>query len=223
MKRFERITNLSHCCTKKEVDSTARRRKQRRAVRKIVRFLFCLWFIFATAMYFIQTHNEVIYLNQIEQLQQENIELHDAKANLIEEINEISGANDRLAQMGANNTTEGQATALRKITANTRLQGYEQELLNANEQYGVDINFIIAVARFENCTTNVFGFNFGGDTGYKSMTVPDAIDYFCKLVSNPPYADKTIDEIARIYCPPNHEQWSKNVKAIMSELKEVPL
>lgn len=93
------------------------------------------------------------------------------------------------------------------------------------EAYGVDPAFARAVAviesgwahnsRIARRDKNIFGM-----VGKRFDSVNDGVHYFCRLMCSDLYAGKTVEEIARIYCPPNARNWAVQVRAVMHRIQE---
>lgn len=91
------------------------------------------------------------------------------------------------------------------------------------EDYGIDYKLIKAIAVIESgwkhnsymarTRNNIFGL-----MGKSFDSVDECIHYWCKLY-NKRYKGMSIDEMAKIYCPPNSEKWAEKVKDIMRRLK----
>lgn len=91
------------------------------------------------------------------------------------------------------------------------------------EDYGIDYKLIKAVAVIESgwkhdsymarTRNNIFGL-----MGKSFKSVDECIHYWCKLY-NKRYKGMTIDEMAKIYCPPNAAKWAEKVKEIMRRLE----
>lgn len=102
----------------------------------------------------------------------------------------------------------------------TPLEGYGHAFAEIEEEYGVNGLFALSVCNLESSlgkycanTNNFFGFT--ASYGFMSFDTPEAgIRYFGKLISSDWYAGKTIDQIAKIYCPPN-PKWASDVRWLM--------
>lgn len=91
-------------------------------------------------------------------------------------------------------------------------------------EYGVDPVFARAVAVIESGWAhdsrkarrdkNIFGM-----IGKKFESVNDGIHYFCRLMTSDLYAGKSVEEIAKIYCPPNARNWAVQVRAVMHRIR----
>lgn len=91
------------------------------------------------------------------------------------------------------------------------------------KDYDIDYKLIKAIAVIESgwkhdshmarTKNNIFGLM---DKSFES--VDECIHYWCKLY-NKRYKGMSIDEMARIYCPPNAAKWAEKVKSIMRRLE----
>ena len=91
------------------------------------------------------------------------------------------------------------------------------------EDYGIDYKLIKAIAVIESgwkhdshmarTRNNIFGL-----MGKSFNSVDECIHYWCKLY-NKRYKGMSIDEMAKIYCPPNAAKWAEKVKSIMRRLE----
>ena len=91
------------------------------------------------------------------------------------------------------------------------------------KDYGIDYKLIKAIAVIESgwkhdshiakTRNNIFGLI---DKSFDS--VDECIHYCCKLY-NKRYKGMSIDEMAKVYCPPNAAKWAEKVKDIMRRLE----
>lgn len=91
------------------------------------------------------------------------------------------------------------------------------------EDYDIDYKLIKAIAviesgwqhnsRMARTKNNIFGL-----MGKSFDSVDECIHYWCRLY-NKRYKGMSIDEMAKIYCPPNSERWAAKVKDIMRRLE----
>ena len=91
------------------------------------------------------------------------------------------------------------------------------------EDYDIDYKLIKAIAVIESgwkhdshmarTKNNIFGL-----VGKSFDSVDECIHYWCRLY-NKRYKGMTIDEMAKIYCPPNAAKWAAKVKDIMRRLE----
>lgn len=92
------------------------------------------------------------------------------------------------------------------------------------EDYGIDYKLIKAIAVIESgwkhnshmarTKNNIFGL-----MGKSFDSVDECIHYWCKLY-NKRYKGMSIDEMAKVYCPPNAAKWAEKVRRIMWKLKK---
>lgn len=91
------------------------------------------------------------------------------------------------------------------------------------KDYNIDYKLIKAIAVIESgwkhnshmarTKNNIFGL-----MGKSFKSVDECIHYWCRLY-NKRYKGMSIDEMAKIYCPPNAEKWAEKVKDIMRRLE----
>lgn len=91
------------------------------------------------------------------------------------------------------------------------------------KDYDIDYKLIKAIAVIESgwkhdshmarTRNNIFGL-----MGKSFDSVDECIHYWCKLY-NKRYKGMSIDEMAKVYCPPNAEKWAEKVKDIMRRLE----
>lgn len=91
------------------------------------------------------------------------------------------------------------------------------------KDYDIDYKLIKAIAVIESgwkhdshmarTRNNIFGL-----IGKSFDSVDECIHYWCKLY-NKRYKGMSIDEMAKVYCPPNAEKWAEKVKDIMRRLE----
>ena len=91
------------------------------------------------------------------------------------------------------------------------------------EDYDIDYKLIKAIAviesgwkhnsRMARTKNNIFGL-----MGKSFDSVDECIHYWCRLY-NKRYKGMSIDEMAKIYCPPNAEKWAEKVKGIIRRLE----
>lgn len=92
------------------------------------------------------------------------------------------------------------------------------------EDYGIDYKLIKAIAVIESgwkhnsymarTKNNIFGL-----MGKSFKSVDECIHYWCRLY-NKRYKGMSIDEMAKIYCPPNAKEWAENVKKIIRRIQK---
>lgn len=91
------------------------------------------------------------------------------------------------------------------------------------KDYNIDYKLIKAIAVIESgwkhnshmarTKNNIFGL-----MGKSFGSVDECIHYWCKLY-NKRYKGMTINEMAKVYCPPNAAKWAAKVKDIMRRLE----
>lgn len=91
------------------------------------------------------------------------------------------------------------------------------------EDYDIDCKLIKAIAviesgwkhnsRMARTKNNIFGL-----MGKSFDSVDECIHYWCRLY-NKRYKGMSIDEMAKIYCPPNAKKWAAKVKDIMRRIE----
>lgn len=118
------------------------------------------------------------------------------------------------------NLTEKQ---FNKILKGTGLEGQGGAYKQLEEEHGVNGVYAISVAFLESGygkhkagKNNFYGMK--GNKGWMSFNTPeDNIMYFGELMNRDLYRGKSIDRIAKIYCPPNYKSWVSKVNYIMGE------
>lgn len=118
-------------------------------------------------------------------------------------------------------TTNLSAEQFNKILLGTGLEGQGEAYFKVEREYGVNGMFAIGVAflesgfgKYKANTNNYYGMRTG--KGYMSFSSPaENILYFGKLMNKNLYKGKSMPQIARIYCPPNHKNWVSSVRSIM--------
>ena len=108
-----------------------------------------------------------------------------------------------------------------KILSGTGLEGQGEAYFKVEQEYGVNGMFAIGVAflesgygKYKANTNNYYGMRSG--SGYMSFSSPaENILYFGKLMNKNLYKGKSMSQIAKIYCPPNHSKWVSSVTSIM--------
>jgi membrane-bound lytic murein transglycosylase B len=108
-----------------------------------------------------------------------------------------------------------------KILSGTGLEGQGEAYYKVEQEYGVNGMFAIGVAflesgygKYKANTNNYYGMRSG--SGYMSFSSPaENILYFGKLMNKNLYKGKSMSQIAKIYCPPNHSKWVGSVTSIM--------
>lgn len=109
----------------------------------------------------------------------------------------------------------------------TFLEGTGDFFYKVEQKYGVNFRFIYGIGSLESGygkylsgKYNYFGLTQGGQyNGYQNFkSQEEVILYMGRLLSSKTYKDKSIESIAKIYCPPNYTKWAMDVKSIMDEI-----
>ena len=108
-----------------------------------------------------------------------------------------------------------------KILAGTALEGCGESYYKMENTYNVNGIFAISVAfhesgygKYRANTNNFYGMR--SNKGWMAFESPDAnIQYFGELMNKKWYAGKSIDNIAKTYCPPTHQHWASAIKSMM--------
>lgn len=124
---------------------------------------------------------------------------------------------------------EGTAADLDLILKNTKLKGLGKNFLAAQEKYGVNALFMIAIAQKESTwgkfTPEKNPYNFAG-LGIKNIkSFADCVDKLAKTLSGKNYLQakppkKTPSKIAPTYCPPKAAIWSTDVTTYMNNYRK---
>ena len=109
---------------------------------------------------------------------------------------------------------------INKMLSGTGLANCGEYFYNMEQNWNVNALFAVAVACHESGngwhkanSHNYFGFK--GSKGWMSFSSDEScIDYFGKLMNKKIYKDKSIEQIARVYC---NSQWASYVKTHMKE------
>ena len=109
-----------------------------------------------------------------------------------------------------------------KILKGTGLEGCGESYYNMEKEYGVNGIFAIAVAMHESgwgkyrANTNNF-YGMRTSSGWMKFESKDEnIQYFGKLMQHNWYYKKSIENIAKTYCPPTHQSWAAGIKNMMN-------
>ena len=101
----------------------------------------------------------------------------------------------------------------------TGMEGLGEAFVEMEQEYGVNALFAIAVARTESGLGNsklaINKNNFFGMLGCSYDSQYDGVIGFAKLMQKSWYKDKTIEQIARTYCPPTAGHWAAQNKSFM--------
>ncbi|MCI5674962.1 MAG: hypothetical protein MR314_02180 [Ezakiella sp.] len=114
---------------------------------------------------------------------------------------------------------------LEHVLKATSLKSEAESFYEMERKTGTNAVFAIAVASLEagidrgivDNKNNYFGLMYGGEKIYFD-SARDSIMSFGKTVQKKIYQDKTIEEFARIYCPPNADFWANFVSGKYSEI-----
>lgn len=128
-------------------------------------------------------------------------------------------------------TTKFQGTVadLNFILKDTKLKGLGKNFLQAQEKYGVNALFMIAIVQKESTwgkfTPEKNPYNFAG-LGIKNIkSFADCVDKLAKTLSGKNYLQakppkKTPSKIAPTYCPPKAAIWSTDVTTYMNNYRK---
>lgn len=128
-------------------------------------------------------------------------------------------------------TTKFQGTAadLNFLLKDTKLKGVGKNFLQAQEKYGVNALFMIAIAQKESTwgkfTPQKNPYNFAG-LGIKNIkSFADCVDKLAQTLSGKNYfqaqpSKKTPSKIALTYCPPKAAEWSTDVTKFMNNYQQ---
>ena len=116
------------------------------------------------------------------------------------------------------------ATFLSKY--NSPLAYFSNDFVQEADRNGLDYRLLPAIAGVESTfarnfipeTHNVYGWG-GGEIGFQSW--PDGITKV-SLGLKKGYLDKgagSVEDIAKIYCPPNSSRWAQNVRLFMEKIE----
>lgn len=107
----------------------------------------------------------------------------------------------------------------------TYLDGIAETLYICENEYGVNFRFIYAIGAMESGrgkylsnSYNYFGLTNGRGKYTAFNSKEHSVLYLAGLLSSDLYRDKTINDIAKIYCPPNASKWAKDVSYLMDEI-----
>lgn len=124
---------------------------------------------------------------------------------------------------------QGTVTDLNFILKDTKLKGLGKNFLQAQEKYGVNALFMIAIAQKESTwgkfTPEKNPYNFAG-LGIKNIkSFADCVDKLALTLSGKNYfqaqpSKKTPSKIAPTYCPPKAAIWSTDVTTYMNNYRK---
>ena len=113
-----------------------------------------------------------------------------------------------------------------KVLEKTGLAGQGESFKALEDTYGVNGIFAIAVSIAEagwdgrQANTNNF-YGMKGSNGYlKFSSAKENILYFGEMITKSTYKGKTLQTIAKIYCPPRYKKWHSDVLWLMGKLIE---
>lgn len=98
-------------------------------------------------------------------------------------------------------------------------------LYKIEQEKGINFRAIYAIGALESGygkyasgNYNYFGIS-DGKGGYRDFdSKKQALIYLADLLSGKLYKGKSIDDISKIYCPPNSDKWAKDIKYLMMEI-----
>lgn len=101
----------------------------------------------------------------------------------------------------------------------TPLSGYGYAFAEMEDMYHVNGLFALAVAQTESSIGKsayaINRNNYYGMIGSRFANPEEGILAFGKLIRKPLYEGKSIEQIAKIYCPPTHKHWASQNKKFM--------
>lgn len=114
--------------------------------------------------------------------------------------------------------------AIANAVKGTYMHDMADTLYIAEQENGINFRAIYAIGalesgygRYLSNTCNYFGIKgMGGYRAFKSKQ--HAILYLAELLNCELYKGKSIEQVARIYCPPDADKWARDVKWIMGEI-----
>ena len=119
---------------------------------------------------------------------------------------------------------------MRIVFKGTWLEGKEQDLYNYEHQYGINVFFIYGVSTLESghgefpdaptakAANNYYGINL--DASWDNWE--DCSNYWCDMI-NRLYVgngNRSVTDIAPIYCPPRYVAWTKDVSSFMIKMHD---
>lgn len=129
---------------------------------------------------------------------------------------------------GINSYSKASIEQLQKITKGTRLAGYEQVILDTEQQYDVNAMFICAVAKVETglgnagvgkSRNNAFGLTKG--SGYATYdNIGISVQEFGRIISSKYFKNRkyTASQVGAMYCPSNPGSWASKVDSTLTDL-----
>ncbi len=122
---------------------------------------------------------------------------------------------------------------LRKYLAgyNSPLEGSEDRILSIGSKYRISPSLLLAIARVESSLgihyvkNNIMGIG-GADNMFGFNSMEDSIEYAAKLITTDRAYKRfqvtgSIEDLARVYCPPTAEEWIAGVTQFKAEIEEV--
>lgn len=141
--------------------------------------------------------------------------------NKLQEVLEVKEelANRILFTYNINTKTNLSKQDFDSLLTGTQLEGFGQLFYNMEQTYNVNGLFAIAVAKTESGLgiSNIAksNNNYFGMIGKNFITPKECIMHFGDLMNNPLYYGKSIEDVAKKYCPPTWEDWAKQNKQFM--------
>lgn len=142
--------------------------------------------------------------------------------NIVEEITPVAYVKDAQNYIPSAEKVEKIRKYLTK--RNSPLAEYAEEFIKAADEYGIDYRIVTAISIIE---SNGGRYNFKphnawgwGKSGFGSWTegiwaVSKGIGkYYSKGATTPKWISKS-------YCPPNADNWAKNVQGVMNEIASI--
>lgn len=129
--------------------------------------------------------------------------------------------NKRVFSFDVFTKTNLSADDFNKLLAGTPLAGHGQDFYDMEQAWSVNGLFALSVGRTEsslgssNLARNKN--NYFGMKGCSFSSPHDGIMYFGELMNKPIYRGKSIESIAKIYCPPTHSHWAAQNRSFMQQ------
>ena len=114
--------------------------------------------------------------------------------------------------------------AFDKMLEGTALAGQGQAFYDLEQNYNVNGVFALGVANTESTLgKNCYGFNPFGMLSSPGKLIrfsswTNAVQYFGKLMQKNWYSGKSIEGIAKTYCPPTYSSWANSVRSTMKSM-----
>lgn len=136
----------------------------------------------------------------------------------VSELDTMEGATFSYDPFTITNLSSG---AFDYLLEGTDMEGLGEAFVEMEQEYGVNALFALAVAKTESGLGNskmaVRQNNFFGMIGCSYDTQYDGVIGFAELMQKGWYKDKTIDQIARTYCPPTASHWAAQNRSFMQD------